>query len=67
MDTPNTTAASYIRDLFLPPDPQLEAALRRAAAAGLCSIQIPPELGRLLTILVQAIGARRVLGVELSF
>jgi caffeoyl-CoA O-methyltransferase len=63
MDTPNTTAAAYIRDLFLPPDPQLEAALKRAAAAGLRSIQIPPELGRLLTILVQAIGARRVLEI----
>jgi predicted O-methyltransferase YrrM len=63
MDTPSTTVASYIRDLFLPPDPQLEAALARAAAAGLRSIQVPPELGRLLTILVQATGARRVLEI----
>jgi predicted O-methyltransferase YrrM len=63
MDTPNTTIAAYIRDLFLPPDPQLETALKRAAAAGLRSIQIPPELGRLLTILVQAIGAQRVLEI----
>jgi hypothetical protein len=55
MDTPNMIAAAYIRDLFLPPDPQLEAALKRAAAAGLRSIQIPPELGRLLTILVQVV------------
>src|SRR5689334_6226178 len=63
MDTSNTTAAAYVRDLFLPPDPQLEAALKRAAAAGLRSIQIPPELGRLLTILVQAMGARHVLEI----
>jgi predicted O-methyltransferase YrrM len=63
MDTPSTTAASYIRDLFLPPDPQLEAALQRAAAAGLRSIQVPPELGRLLGILVQATGTRRVLEI----
>ena len=63
MDTPSTTVASYIRDLFLPPDPQLEAALQRAAAAGLRSIQVPPELGRLLGILVQATGARRVLEI----
>ena len=63
MDTPNATVGSYIRDLFLPPDPQLEAALQRAAAAGLRSIQVPPELGRLLGILVQATGARRVLEI----
>ncbi len=63
MDTPSTTIASYIRNLFLPPDPQLEAALQRAAAAGLRSIQVPPELGRLLGILVQATGARRVLEI----
>src|SRR5690349_15963465 len=63
MDTPSPTAAAYIRDLFLAPDPQLEAALQRAAAAGLRSIQVPPELGRLLSILVQAAGARRVLEI----
>src|SRR5690349_5266200 len=63
MDTPSPTAAAYIRDLFLAPDPQLEAALQRAAAAGLRSIQVPPELGRLLGILVQATGARRVLEI----
>ena len=63
MDTPNMMVASYIRDLFLPPDPQLEAALQRAAAAGLRFIQVPPELGRLLGILVQATGARRVLEI----
>ena len=63
MDTPNMMVGSYIRDLFLPPDPQLEAALQRAAAAGLRSIQVPPELGRLLGILVQATGARRVLEI----
>ena len=59
MDTPNMTVAAYIRDLFLPPDPQLEAALQRAAVAGLRSIQVSPEIGRLLGILVQATGARR--------
>ena len=57
MDTSTTAVATYIRDLFLPPDPQLEAALQRAADAGLRSIQVPPELGRLLGILVQTTGA----------
>jgi caffeoyl-CoA O-methyltransferase len=61
METPISMVTTYIRNLFLPPDPQLEAALARAAAAGLPSIQVPPELGRLLGILVQATGARRVL------
>lgn len=63
MDTHSTTVESYIRDLFLPPDPQLEAALQRAAAAGLRSIQVSPEIGRLLGILVQAVGGRRVLEI----
>lgn len=59
----DTTTATYIRDLFLEPDAQLEAALQRAAAAGLRSIQVPPELGRLLGMLVRASGARRVLEI----
>jgi len=63
MDTSSPTVASYIRDLFCPPDPQLETALQRAAAAGLRSIQVPPELGRLLEILAQATGARRALEI----
>ena len=63
MDNPSNSAAAYVRDLFLPPDPQLEAALERAAAAGLRSIQVSPEIGRLLGILVQATGARRVLEI----
>ena len=41
----------------------LEGALQRAKDAGLRSIQVPPELGRLLSILVQATGAQRVLEI----
>jgi len=54
---------AYIHNLFLPRDDVLEAALRNAQAAGLRSIQVPPELGRLLGILAQATGARRVLEI----
>ena len=54
---------AYIRDLFLPQDDVLEAALRRAREAGLRSIQVPPEVGRLLGILAHAIGARRILEI----
>lgn len=56
-----TTA--YIRDLFLPPDDALDAALGRARAAGLRAIQVPPEVGRLLGILARAVGARRILEI----
>ncbi len=54
---------TYIRDLFLPQDDVLEVALRRAREAGLRSIQVPPEVGRLLGILAHAIGARRILEI----
>lgn len=54
---------TYIRDLFLPRDEALEAALGHARDAGLPSIQVPRELGRLLGILVRASGARRVLEI----
>jgi predicted O-methyltransferase YrrM len=55
--------SAYIRDLFLPHDDVLEAALRRAREAGLRSIQVPAELGRLLGILARAVGARRILEI----
>ena len=54
---------AYIRDLFLPHDEVLEAALRRAREAGLRSIQVPPEVGHLLGILARAVGARRILEI----
>src|SRR5918998_1359273 len=54
---------TYIRDLFLAHDEVLEAALQRAREAGLRSIQVPPEVGRLLGILAQAVGARRILEI----
>ena len=53
--------SAYIRELFLSQDEVLEAALRRAREAGLRSIQVPAEVGRLLGILVRATGARRIL------
>jgi predicted O-methyltransferase YrrM len=54
---------TYIRDLFLPHDDVLDAALQRAYAAGLRAIQVPPEVGRLLDILARAGGARRILEI----
>ena len=51
---------AYIRELFLPHDAVLEADLRRAHEAGLRSIQVPPEVGRLLG---DQLLARHALGI----
>jgi caffeoyl-CoA O-methyltransferase len=52
---------AYIRELFIPDDDALRGATSAMQAAGLPTIQVPPPLGRLLGILVRAVGARRVL------
>ena len=62
-DESHQTITAYIRDVFLPHDDVLDAALQRAQAAGLRSIQVPPEVGRLLGILARAVGARRILEI----
>jgi len=63
MPNDRNEATAYVRDLFLPHDAVLEGALRRAREAGLRSIQVPPEAGRLLGILARAVGARRILEI----
>lgn len=52
---------AYIRELFLPDDEVLSETVRGMKEAGLPTIQVPAALGRLLGILVRAIGARRIL------
>lgn len=52
---------TYLEEVFALGDPALEAALLAARAAGLPDIQVQPNLGRLLQILAQGIGARRIL------
>lgn len=55
------------RDAFIaqlwPEDPTLAEIRQRSEAAGLPSIAVPPLVGRLLTLLVRAVGARAVLEV----
>ena len=51
----------YVEDLFHLHDPVLQAALADARAAGLPAIEVSPVQGRLLTVLGQAVGARRIL------
>lgn len=53
----------YLTDLFAPSDPVLDAALEASAAAGLPAIQVSPPQGKLLQILAQMQGARRILEV----
>lgn len=63
MSDPDTWRAvdAYFDDLLIPPDPALQAVLETSAAANLPSIQVSPNQGRLLSVLAQAIGARRIL------
>lgn len=58
-----TAVDAYINDLFVPDDDILEAALRTAAEAGLPEIQVTPSQGKLLGMMVQAVGARKVLEI----
>ena len=54
---------SYIADLFLAPDPALEAALASSAAAGLPAISVSPTQGKLLHLLARVQGARHILEI----
>lgn len=54
---------AYLDTLFGTPDPVLEAALVRAAAAGLPPIQVAPAQGRMLQLFAHLVGARRILEV----
>jgi predicted O-methyltransferase YrrM len=54
---------AFIADHFVEDDPALHAALEESAKAGLPPIQVAPHQGKLLMLLAQAIGARRILEV----
>ncbi len=58
-----TQVDRYINDLFIPPDPVLESALRSSGEAGLPSIQVTPNQGKLLAILARSIRARTILEI----
>lgn len=53
----------YITQHVAADDAALEAAVRESAAAGLPDIQVSPAEGKLLAVLAQAVGARRILEV----
>src|SRR5262245_52314221 len=58
-----TAVDRYINDRLLPSDDVLDAALKSSAAAGLPSIQVTPNQGRLLMLLAQIQGARNILEI----
>lgn len=58
-----TAVDDYISDFLVPGDPALDAALAASEAAGLPSINVAPNQGKLLMLLAQAIGARRILEI----
>lgn len=58
-----TAVDDYITDLFVPPDPVLDGALKAAADAGLPAIHVAPNQGKMLSILAQSIGAKKILEI----
>ncbi len=54
---------SYIEGLFAPPDAVLEASLEESHRAGLPEIQVSPNQGKFLGLLVEISGARRILEI----
>jgi predicted O-methyltransferase YrrM len=58
-----TAVDQYINDVLIPHDSVLEAVLRSSADAGLPSIQVSPPQGKLLHLLIRAMGAHNVLEI----
>jgi predicted O-methyltransferase YrrM len=52
-----------MQSALLQPDPALEDALRANAAAGLPAIDVAPNQGKLLYLIAQLLGARRILEI----
>ena len=53
----------YVEGLFAPPDPALENALRRSREAGLPEINVSATEGKLLRMLAEMVGAKRILEI----
>ncbi len=58
-----TAVDRYLTDLLEPADPVLAAALAASAAAGLPSINVSPNQGKLLQVLAKIQGARNILEI----
>jgi len=53
----------YLNDTLIPPDPILDAALNANKAANLPAIDVSPSQGKLLQLLAETQGARRILEI----
>jgi predicted O-methyltransferase YrrM len=53
----------YLTGLYAPDDPVLDATLRASSEAGLPAIQVSPPQGKLLQLLAQIRGTRRILEI----
>ncbi|KZB81380.1 O-methyltransferase [Amycolatopsis regifaucium] len=53
----------YLSGVLVPSDPALEAALKASEEAGLPSIAVAPNQGKLLNLLARMIGARSILEI----
>jgi predicted O-methyltransferase YrrM len=53
----------YLSEIYLGPDPALDAALARSNAAGLPPINVTAHQGRLLHLMARMIGAKRILEI----
>jgi predicted O-methyltransferase YrrM len=58
-----TAVDRYLADLFVPPDPALDAALASSTAAGMPPINVTPNLGKLLMLLARLQGSRNILEI----
>src|SRR4051812_21919716 len=58
-----TAVDSYLTELFVPPDPTLDAALADSAAAGLPAIHVAPNQGKLLHLLARIRSATNILEI----
>ncbi|MBS0333827.1 MAG: O-methyltransferase [Proteobacteria bacterium] len=58
-----TAVDDYLVGALQPDDPALEAALADTEAAGMPAIAVAPNQGKMLMLLAQSIGARRILEI----
>lgn len=58
-----TAVDNYYADLLVTPDAALDAALRDSGSAGLPSIHVAPNQGKLLHLLARSIGAKKILEI----
>lgn len=58
-----TAVDQYFNQLLVPPDDTLDGAIEANAAAGLPPIDVSPSQGKLLALLAQIRGARRILEI----